>query len=413
MNQRTDVIVVGGGVAGIAANTHLRRSGLRVTLVEQRQLLGGRAGSFPSKFSSGEILDNCQHVLLGCCTELQELYRLLGVSSHIRFDDVLHFMDSSGRYGSLRSSGLPAPLHLAPSFVTFGLLPLREKLEIARAMAAMLVARREEVENETFAHWLTTRGQSPDAIAHFWDVICISALNEPCATASAKYGLQVFQEAFLKNRHGFQLGYAKIPLSHLYSAAANLDLMAGCTVKRLLQVSGRVTGVELTDGRQILASHVVLATSAPAAWKLLEPLLPENSPLANIKNLTYQPIIGVHLRYDRPIVIPSPVALLGVNLHWAFADQADTRLVHGVTSAAETLCNQSQAQLLALFDKELRDIFQPRDKLTLLEGLVIKEVRATFRPIPGADALRPMQKTTIPGLTLAGDYTRTEWPATM
>jgi phytoene dehydrogenase-like protein len=132
------VIVVGGGLAGMAAAVALESAGAQVTLLESRKTLGGRAGSFEDP-QTGEILDNCQHVLLGCCTNLLDFYRRLGVEHLIRFERTIHFRDATGRRHDLYGlRGLPAPLHLGLSFALFGALSFKERFAYARGMFAML-----------------------------------------------------------------------------------------------------------------------------------------------------------------------------------------------------------------------------------------------------------------------------------
>src|ERR1700732_446583 len=151
------VIVVGGGLAGMAAAVTLESVGTQVTLLEARRGLGGRAGSFEDP-QTGEILDNCQHVLLGCCTNLIDFYRRIGVEHLISFERTIHFVDDRGnRYGLSGTPGLPAPLHLGPSMLRFGALTLAERVALARAMTAMLRLGREgrlALSDIPFARWL-------------------------------------------------------------------------------------------------------------------------------------------------------------------------------------------------------------------------------------------------------------------
>ena len=113
----------------------MESAGLDVTLLEARKSLGGRASSFIDP-QSGEEIDNCQHVLLGCCTNLLDLYRRLKCDHLIRFEKTINFRDETGRkYGLSATPGLPAPIHLAASFATFGILTLKEKIAYSRANA--------------------------------------------------------------------------------------------------------------------------------------------------------------------------------------------------------------------------------------------------------------------------------------
>jgi zeta-carotene desaturase len=289
-----------------------------------------------------------------------------------------------------------------------------QKSEIARGMMRMMLdgeAGREAAEGMTFEAYLRGCSQSPATIRDFWDVICVSALNEPCSQASAKYGMQVFQEAFLGDRDGYRLGYARVPLSMLYERLPEVEVRTGAGVQELVVEQGVVRGVRMKGGEVIGAGHVVLAAGGAASLALLKPVLDMDSRLAGIGSLRYRPILGAHLLYDRPVGVASPVALVGTNLQWVFVDQERPELVHGVVSAADLL--PSNTDLAGLFDGELKRVFPTLRDHRLVDSVIVKDSRATFRPLPGTDRLRPTQATRIPGLTLAGDYTRTGWPATM
>ena len=409
-----DVIVVGGGVAGISAAMHLADAGAKVLLLEQRRLLGGRAGSFAHALGPAGLLDNSQHVLLGCCTELQRLYGRLGVADLIRYDDVIRFAGAGGRRAQMRAAMLPAPLHLGPSMLRFGLLNLRQKLEIGRAMAAMMVegeAGREQRGDESFGAYLREQDQSADTIRDFWDVIIVSALNERCEQASAKYGVQVFQEGFLSSRGGYRLGYARVPLTGLYNRLEGASVRAGAQVRALMVEKARVVGVELVNGENIPSGQVVLAASPGGAIPLLRCVYGLDERLRRIEQIEFRPILGAHLLFDRPVRIDAPVALVGTHLQWVFVDEQRPELVHGVVSAADLL--PDGVDLAELFASELRQVYPEMAGLELVDSVMVKENRATFRPVPGIDHLRPGQRTRVPGLTLAGDYTQTGWPATM
>ena len=203
------VIVVGGGLAGIAAAAALDSSGYRVTLLEARRELGGRASSFEDP-ESDQLLDNCQHVLLGCCTNLQNLYARLNVANRIEYHRRVHFLDSHGRQFDLWGvAGLPAPLHLGPAMLGFGALTISERKQIITAMLAMLrlgKPGREKLEGQPFGQWLQEHRQSDRVIERFYDPVLISALNEDTRKAGSKYAIEVFQDAMLMNQHGYVVG---------------------------------------------------------------------------------------------------------------------------------------------------------------------------------------------------------------
>ena len=90
--QPPTVAVVGGGLAGLAAGCALASAGMKVTLFERRPYLGGRASSYQHP-GTGEVIDNCQHVLLGCCTNLIDFYERTGVAGSIRWFERMTFLE--------------------------------------------------------------------------------------------------------------------------------------------------------------------------------------------------------------------------------------------------------------------------------------------------------------------------------
>src|SRR4051812_43124558 len=213
------VIVVGGGLAGMACAVALESSGADVTLIESRRALGGRASSFEDP-QTGEELDNCQHVLLGCCTNLLDFYDRLGVRDLIRFERTIHFRDARGKRHDLTATrGLPAPTHLGLSFATFGALNWGERIAYSRAMLAMLRLGREgraKLANVSFGQWLDEHHQPASLVQKMYDAILVGALNEETRKASAEYAIQVFQDAMLAHASGYALGLPNCPLGKLY-----------------------------------------------------------------------------------------------------------------------------------------------------------------------------------------------------
>src|SRR5712692_7542804 len=203
-----NVIVIGGGLAGLSASVALAEAGWRVRLFEQRPFLGGRATSYV--LPSGEHVDNCQHVTLGCCTNLDDFYRRVGAAGKIKFFDRLFFLDPQGRSGQMQAGILPAPFHMTRSFATFAPLSLLDKLSIARAMLSILWARGKTADlgengGISMLEWLRRRGQTPRAIERFWRVVLVSALDEELDRTDARFGVDVFWKAFLSNSTGYRM----------------------------------------------------------------------------------------------------------------------------------------------------------------------------------------------------------------
>jgi hydroxysqualene dehydroxylase len=414
------VIVVGGGLAGMAAAVALESAGQIVTLIEARKTLGGRAGSFEDP-QTGEILDNCQHVLLGCCVNLLDFYRRIGVLDRIHWENTIHFFDPRGCEHRLwAASGLPAPLHLALAGALFGALTPGERIDLSRAMLAMLrlgPGGRAKLADISFGQWLADRSQPKDLIDKFYDLVLISALNENCRNASAAYAIQVFQEGMLFHESAYRMGTPACPLAKLYESLPCRDVRLGRRVTAIRFDGSRAVGIELGD-EFVAADAVILAVNYPILEKWIpEELARSDNRFAGLGQLQSVPILGAHLWFDRPVMTTPHAALIGGPLQWLFRKPAsDGSAIHGVISAARDWVQRDKDECLELFTRQIREVFPAAHNATLVRGSIVVEKRATFSPLPGVDRFRPFQSPPAQGiesLFLAGDYTQTAWPATM
>ncbi len=419
------VAVIGGGLAGLAAGSALAEAGYRVELFERRPYLGGRASSYELP-GTGEVVDNCQHVLLGCCTNLIDFYRRLGVEQQIRWYDEITFILPGGKSSVLKPGALPSPFHAAPSFLESTVLDLKDKLAIARAMLAMVPSL--PIDNgENFQAWLERHGQTKQAIDRFWAPVLVSALNEELDRTSVRYAAMVFRDSFLKSAEAGRMGVPAVPLSDLYGTAAEYIEARGGKVHLRAAVDSfcnEADGVRLcVGGEDVRADYAVLATPFNGIEKLL-PDTPEMETLQrDARSLQSSPITGIHLWFDREITPLEHAVLLERTIQWMFhkskilatrrnsAEQGS--YVELVVSSSKTLVDKPRAEIIDLAVRELAEFFPIVREAKLTKATVIKEVHATFSPAPGSDAFRPSHKTPWPRLFLAGDWTATGWPATM
>ena len=415
------VVIVGGGLAGMAAAVAIAGAGAAVTLLEARRSLGGRAGSFEDP-QTGETLDNCQHVTLGCCTNLADFYRRIGAAGHIRYDRTIRFLDAAGRvYGLSGTPGLPAPLHLGPSLLRFGALTWAERAALTRAMLAMSridETARLALADVPFGEWLDQHGQPASLVRKLYDPVLISALNEETRRASAAYAVQVFQGSLLSNARGYVVGVPDCPLGELYAKLPpGIDVRTGTRVSNIVCNVRAATGVELQNGDTLDADAVVLATGHHAAARLVPPEHAQaDSRVGASPRFEDVPILGVHLWFDRPVMTFPHVALIEGPLQWLFRKDGEGKALHGVISAARAWVGRPKDECLALFEAQVRSLFPAARDAKLERGVVVIEKRATFSPLPGVDRFRPPQAPPpggIHNLYLAGDYTLTGWPATM
>jgi len=430
------VIVIGGGLAGLAAGVALADSGWRVRLFEQRPFLGGRATSYV--LPDGEHVDNCQHVTLGCCTNLEDFYNRVGAAGKIKFFDRLLFLDPKGRRGEIKAGFLPAPFHMAGSFATFAPLTLLDKLSIARAMLDILRTQGKpadlyEAGGISMLEWLRRRGQTKGAIERFWRVVLVSALDEELDRTDARFGVDVFWKAFLKSSTGYRMGVPAVPLANLYDGCkAQIEGRGGEVVLRapvrgLKIENGELSGVRFDDAREETADAYLFAVPHTALAELLPESVKQSDPgLANLDKIKVSPITGVHFWFDRTVMKEPFLTLLDTTTQWIFnksalyagSHEAGMSVSQGqylqlVISASYDLLQKPRQEIIDLCLRELCNALPAARSAELLKATVIKEAEATFSPQPGVDRWRPKQQTSIRGLFLAGDWTATGWPATM
>jgi zeta-carotene desaturase len=419
--QSPRVAVVGGGLAGLAAGCALADSGFRVTLFERRPYLGGRASSYQHP-GTGEVVDNCQHVLLGCCTNLIQFYERLGVEGKIRWYDRLTFLEPGGRASVIKQSKLPAPLHNALAFLRAPCLNFSDKLSIAVALAALAPAAPRD-QGESFLTWLHRHRQTKQAIERFWQPVLVSALNEELDRAAVPYAAQVVRESFLKSAAAGRMGVPTVPLTELYSVAGDYIAAHGgeirfrCSVESFLAEPEKVK--LLVSGEETSFDFVVSAVP----FDVLSRILPQVSvadPLRQVlARFETSPITGIHLWFDRQITDLDHAVLLDRTIQWMFhkskllGRNENGSYVELVVSSSKTLVDKSRAEIIELGLAELREFFPDARDANLVKSTVIKEVHATYSPRPGVDVYRPHPVTLWPRVFLAGDWTATGWPATM
>ena len=475
MANEQRVVIIGGGIAGLAAALRLADNGCKVAIVEKRAMLGGRASSLPlradgsgdadvaveagaesavqppggvsARVTSGsigattaaepEMVDNCQHVLMRCCVNLLDFYKRIGAANSVEFSDHFTFVDRKNRWSTLSASAwLPAPFHLLPSLLAFGSMNPIDKLSIAYGMVRLIRLSPEQRDNHktSFLKWLQRNLQTPNAIESFWRPIVVSALNEEPGNTAAAYGFQLFREAFLRTRRGYEMGLPRVTLSEIYSGSGGaalkkkgVQIHPGERVSRIVVEDGRVAGICLNDSYVLIATDIVVSAVPhhvlPALLDTQTRLMP---PFRDLSDLETSPITGVHLWFDRSITDVPHVALLGREMQWIFNKGANGtgngkgrgKAGQGsylglVVSASRSLTDRPKAEIVAMALDAIHNVFPDSRSAALVRELVIREKRATFSPSPKAEALRPSQRSPIKGLYLCGDWTQTGWPATM
>ncbi len=417
------MVVVGGGLAGITAALDCARAGAGVTLVEARGRLGGAAYSFDR---DGLSVDNGQHVFLRCCSAYRELLVTLGATALVTMQQRLEVavVAPGGRLGWLRRSGLPAPLHMAASLLSYPFLSLRERISAAWTMRRLGAIDVDDPRNDarSFGDWLRAHRQHSHAIEALWDLIARPTLNLTVTDASLAQAAQVFQLGLLQEADAGDIGWAVAPLSEIHDRAArraledaSVEVRTGETVKSVGSEGGGFQ-VQTSQGPALWADAVVLAVPPGAAAQLLPEQAGIGSEVAT--QLGRSSIVNLHVIYDRRVLEQAFVAGVGTPVQWVFDRTESSGLESGQylavsLSAADDEFTVGPDELRARYLPALAELLPAARTATVVNFFVTREHSATFRAAPGARAWRPAAATALPGLALAGSWTDTGWPATM
>jgi hydroxysqualene dehydroxylase len=441
--MNNEVLIIGGGFAGLAAGVALTQAGQRVRLFEQKPQLGGRASSFLDP-ATGSVVDNGQHLFMGCYHQTIEFLKTIGTLDRVRFQPGLSvkFLESDGALSSLKCPRLPAPWHLLVGVLRSGSFKWSEKLEVLRIRVALNHGGNSTNGNRnlTVDEWLKGLGQSENLRHNFWDLICIGAMNEDPRIASAELFGRVLKLALFSSSADSRLGIARVGLSDCYTSAAAGFITAhggrvevGRSVTGFLVSGGVCQGVTLADGERIEAQTVLSA----APWNKFTSLLPgdllrNETFFTKILSLRPAPIISINLWFDRPVTDLEFVGLRGTTIQWLFnksrildetarpsqasgvrTSQSGLQYISLVLSGAHEHIGRPKEELLAMAMGELQGLLPAAKQAKLVHSLVVKERFATFSPCVGVQDLRPTAATPVRGLYLAGDWTATGLPATI
>lgn len=429
-------------MAGLACAVTLADRGLPVSLLESRPRLGGRASSFEDK-QTGQLIDNCQHVSMGCCHEFNRFCETVGIADSFQREKELYFVGPAqpgpatpastfkvNRFAA--NSLLPTPLHLLPAFSGLSYLSRREKLDLAWGLKALARISVDTENDVTISDWLTAHGQSPHSIERFWNVVLVSALSERLDRISLAHARKVFVDGFLRARDNWHVLIPNAPLEQLYGQVilqrllkqdARVSLQTG--VRQIEITDNWVTGVQLRDGRQINCGRVVVAVPHQRVLELLPDSFAGRERIAGIADLEEAPITSVHLWFDREITdLPHAVfvdclsqwmfnrtRIMGASDEKGFYYQIVISASHALTASGRG--ERTQQEIINAVVEELARVWPEVNQAKLKHSRMVTEHQAVFSVTPGVDRLRPSQQTEVAGLYLAGDWTSTGWPATM
>jgi len=429
---RYDAIVIGAGFAGLSAAVRLTRRGAKVLVLEARSRLGGRATAFHDR-ETGELVDNGQHVLLGCYTETFAFLQDIDALDHVAIEPSLAvtMIDSLGRRSRLSCPPLPPPLHLLAGVIEWSAMGWKDRFAILRMRTPLKLARRElegsarriaASPGETVENWLIRNGQTARLREMLWNPLALAALNQPPDQAGAPAFARVLAEMFGRDPKAAAIALPTRPLHLMYAEPARTYLEShGGSVRTgspaQIRVDGGGVAAVSSGGDQWRADTVISAVPWHAFGELIAgDLSPLAKTIEGARATTSSPIVTVNLWFDRPLFDEPFVGLPGRRMQWVFdkrtvfgGDAAHLSLVSSGASPLVTLANQD---LIRLAFDEILDAFPAARSCQLLRATVVREPHATFSLAPGQPA-RPDTVTPVRGLYLAGDWIATGLPATI
>ncbi len=435
MQTRT-VVIIGGGIAGLATAVRLIQLGLKPIVLEKRPFLGGRAYSFTDS-DTGEEIDNGQHVFVGACDELQKYIADIGASDQIRLDERIGFPVLKGqKIGWLKARRLPGLLSNLSALLGYRHVSLGGKLRILWALLLIKLARLDSGpipshDQISFDDWLRGHSQNNETIRNFWNLIILPSLNDDITAVSAYTGIQLFKIALLGSAQNPAMGIPLAGLSTLIGENARRfielhggEIRTGVDVDSLHIAGGGIKGVSTVGDELIEGEAVVSAVPAQAMTKLI--ISDSDGPndfFTPAESVQTAPIVAIHIWYDRPVLSEKFVAVLDSPLQWVFNDtdlkphnnQSSESGQHIVISlsGAWQWQDRSKQELRDIFTVEMEKAFPTAESAVIKKFTIVKMLEATFRVAPGSQRIRLSQRSPLPGFYLAGDWTDTGWPSTM
>lgn len=430
-DSRKQVVIVGGGLAGLAAAVALADRGLQVELIEAKQSLGGRAGSYRDA-ETGELVDHCQHVAMGGCTNFLHLCERTGCSDLLERHQRLHFFSADGhRSDFVASRWLPAPLHLMPTLLAMKHLSWRDKLSIARGMMALMrippndVPYTDEERLLNIETWLMQQRQTLASIERFWKVVLVSALADSLDHISYEAARKVFVDGFLGNQAAADVLIPQVSLAELYDQrmarwlrAHGVTVTCGEPVKQIAQAGERQLRLQ-TAARELNADAVVLAVPWQYVRELLAPeLLAALPKLTHLDEFSSSPISSVHLWTDRPIMDLPHAVLIERLSQWIFARQnaasSNEHYYQVVISGTHALSRKPKQTVIDEVWRDLQAVFPAAREAQLLRAKLITQRDAVFRETWDQNVrLHLSHPSSVPQLLFAGDWLNDGWYATM
>jgi len=405
------VIVIGGGFAGLTAAAYLAKEKFNVTILEASPKLGGRAYSFPDKYSN-TIIDNGQHILMGCYTETLNFLKLINAVDNFLFQDSLkvNFIKEGFELFPLKSSPVFYPLNLLFGFLNFKAISFKDRLNLLKVFLKIPFISRKKLKDKSISDWLKEENQSAEIQNAFWKILAVGALNTSLEKASAETFVDILKKIFLKGNFSSTIILPKIGLTESYCIKAKEfieknggEIKFSEGVDKFVITNDEIKEIHTSLNIYKDFDFVISAVPSFAVNKFL------TVGMVNIPEFSYSSIMNIHVWLKENKVPEGFFGLINSPVHWVFNKGTHLNLV---ISDANELMKMNDLEIEELIYDELKK-FMNINKNEIIRTQIIKEKRATFIPSRDITGNRPQTKTKIKNLFLAGDWVNTGLPSTI
>ena len=411
------VVIIGGGWAGISTAIHLANNNVPVTLIEAAETLGGRARMV--MFNDLPV-DNGQHIALGAYRNLLELLKIIEVEERLVLSRLPLSLTVKGDETTVKLNAprLPAPLHLLLAFLRAEGLTASDKLATMLNWLRLVGVR--PLKDMTVSQLLHCTGQPQRVIHYLWEPLCIAAMNTHPDIACARVFQRVLKDAFTRRRADSDILLPRYDMGRLlpqpamkWLTAKGVNVISGQRARQIEIADNRVHGVVL-DKMTIETSRLIIATNPWGCASLIKPIEVLQPLHDKLLQFNYEPIATVYLKYRKSVLLePTMLGLADSVTQWLFDRRITShpKIVAAVISADGEHAAMDKAELVKTVIDDIRKNTPLQDDP--VDSMVIREKRATFSATPQAETLRPANATELEGCWLAGDYTKTGYPATL
>lgn len=423
-----DVIVIGGGLAGLSATVKLVKAGANVLLIEKNNHLGGRTYSFIDK-TTKTIVDNGQHLLVGAYQNTFKYLKLIGTSEFVsKQSDGFVFIENGKKCEELVLPPIAYPFNMIAAILKMKALSINDKINLIRIGLAIKNWNENFINNTknvSVERWLDVYQQNSKTKKYLWYPLTISIMNESPDIASALLFANAIKHTYFCNSDNSKIYIPSVGQSELFVKPAielieskKSKIMLNKKVQKIITKNGKYEGIKA--GELLVSKYAICAVPHFSFLNLFHNDSLEVKDYSQIKYFNSSPIVSVNLWFDRDVVENEFVGLIGTKVHWVFNKNSIFSLkqnkqfyITAVISNANDIVDLTKEKIVSIVLDDLKRNLPEVNKANVLYASVIKERRATFSATPEVENYRPEQKSRIENLYIAGDWTKTGLPATI